>query len=139
MTLGEKQRLFFELFIRWATWAQGRGYSFTFGEAKRSDEQAEINALGQVSRTNLANLIQGIFPALALKIRNNGSNNGVRNSCHELQLAVDLNAFRGGLYLAQTEDWKELGEYWESLNPLCRWGGRFNDGNHLSLEHNGVK
>ena len=31
----------------------------------------------------------------------------------------------------------ELGEYWESIGGS--WGGRFNDGNHYSLEHNGVK
>jgi hypothetical protein len=27
-----------------------------------------------------------------------------------------------------------LGEFWEGLHPLCRWGGRFNDGNHYSIE-----
>lgn len=32
---------------------------------------------------------------------------------------------------------KLLGEYWESIGGT--WGGRFNDGNHYSLEHNGVK
>jgi hypothetical protein len=30
--------------------------------------------------------------------------------------------------------WKEAGEFWESLHPLCRWGGRFQDDNHLSIE-----
>ncbi|HAO1973206.1 TPA: M15 family peptidase, partial [Escherichia coli] len=31
------------------------------------------------------------------------------------------------------------GEYWESIGGT--WGGRFSraDGNHFSLEHNGVK
>jgi hypothetical protein len=24
------------------------------------------------------------------------------------------------------------------MHPDCRWGGRFNDGNHYSFEHNGV-
>lgn len=27
----------------------------------------------------------------------------------------------------------------EMQHELCRWGGRFKDGNHYSLEHNGVK
>ncbi|MGO3686517.1 MAG: M15 family metallopeptidase, partial [Proteus vulgaris] len=43
-------------------------------------------------------------------------------------------------YLTATSDYKELGEYWESLGGS--WGGRFKtrpDGNHFSLEHNGVR
>jgi len=30
-----------------------------------------------------------------------------------------------------------LGEYWEGMGGS--WGGRFSDGNHFSLTHNGVK
>lgn len=60
-----------------------------------------------------------------------------KNSNHYIRLAVDLNLFRDGEYLITTEDHKPLGEYWESLHTLCRWGGRFNDGNHYSLEHEG--
>ncbi|MEO0166595.1 MAG: M15 family metallopeptidase [candidate division WOR-3 bacterium] len=59
------------------------------------------------------------------------------NSNHYIRLAIDLNLFKDGKYLTQTEDHKLLGEYWESLHPLCRWGGRFRDGNHYSLEHEG--
>ena len=33
--------------------------------------------------------------------------------------------------------WVKLGEFWESLNSLCRWGGRFHDANHFSLSHGG--
>lgn len=65
---------------------------------------------------------------------------GQVNSCHKLRLALDLNLFtKDGKYLDQTEDHRKLGEYWESLDPLCRWGGRFSDGNHYSLEHDGFK
>jgi len=52
------------------------------------------------------------------------------NSKHYQRLAVDLNLFRNGKYLMRTEDHRELGEYWESLDPECVWGGRFEDGNH---------
>lgn len=64
---------------------------------------------------------------------------GHRKSCHKLRLAIDLNLFLDGEYLTETEDHEKLGEWWESLHPLCRWGGRFSnpDGNHYSLEHNG--
>lgn len=33
--------------------------------------------------------------------------------------------------------WVKIGELWESLHPLCRWGGRWGDANHLGIEHEG--
>jgi hypothetical protein len=62
---------------------------------------------------------------------------GKANSNHKICLAVDLNLFRDGKYLTETADHERLGKFWESLHPLCSWGGHFNDGNHYSLEHNG--
>ena len=64
---------------------------------------------------------------------------GYRNSCHKLKLAIDLNLFKEGEYLTTTEAHSELGLWWELQHELCRWGGRFNDGNHYSLEHKGSK
>jgi len=58
-------------------------------------------------------------------------------SCHKLRLAQDYNLFKDGQWLSDTEDFRPLGEFWESLAPDARWGGRFSDGNHFSLEHNG--
>lgn len=139
MTLGEKQQLFIRCFSQWLVWALGKGYQFSFGEAYRSDEQAEINALGETGRSQVANLLRSAFPSLAAKIVNNGKANGIRLTAHGDRLAVDLNLFKGGVYQSTTAAWTEPGEYWESLHPLCRWGGRFGDGNHLSIEHNGVK
>jgi len=60
---------------------------------------------------------------------------GTANSCHKLKLAIDLNLFKEGKFLAATEDHQELGEWWEKQHELCRWGGRFKDGNHYSLNH----
>jgi len=59
------------------------------------------------------------------------------NSLHYIRLAIDLNLFKNGVYQTTTEAHRELGEYWESLGGT--WGGRFNDGNHYSLEHEGRK
>ena len=64
---------------------------------------------------------------------------GIPKSCHQLKLAIDLNLFKEGVYLTRSEDHRELGEWWEKQHPLCRWGGRFKDGNHYSLEHDGRK
>ena len=55
----------------------------------------------------------------------------ILNSFHYKRLAIDLNLFKDGKYLAKTEDHKFLGEYWESLGGS--WGGRWRDGNHYSL------
>jgi len=82
------------------------GYSCTFGEAWRTPEMAAIYAQ------------QG---------------KGIKNSLHCIRLAVDLNLFKDGVYLPTTEAYKFAGEYWESLNSLNRWGGRFNDGNHFEM------
>ena len=64
---------------------------------------------------------------------------GFENSNHTRRLAIDLNLFRDGRYLRKTADHQALGEWWEQQHELCRWGGRFGDGNHYSLEHRGVK
>jgi len=62
---------------------------------------------------------------------------GHRNSLHRKRLAIDLNLFRDGEYLTRTTDHQRLGEYWESIGGT--WGGRFNDGNHYSIRHGGMK
>ena len=64
---------------------------------------------------------------------------GHPKSCHKLRLAIDLNLFKDGRYLSSTAAHKPLGEYWESLGGA--WGGRFPkpDGNHYSMEWEGMK
>lgn len=62
---------------------------------------------------------------------------GHSKSCHKIRLAIDLNLFKDGKFLQTTEDHRKLGEWWESIGGS--WGGRFNDANHYSLEHEGMK
>jgi hypothetical protein len=62
---------------------------------------------------------------------------GHENSLHRSRLAVDFNLFKDGKYLASTEDHRPLGEFWESIGGS--WGGRFDDGNHYSLAHGGMR
>lgn len=114
MTLGEKQRRFTELVARLISWAYDEGYELTFGEAYRTPEQAALNA-----KTGA----------------------GISNSLHTQRLAVDLNLFINGVYQPKSEAYEPLGAYWKELDPDCRWGGDFAkpDGDHFSLEHNGVK
>ena len=53
-------------------------------------------------------------------------------SFHYKRLAIDLNLFKDGVWLQDTESHTQFGEYWESLGGT--WGGRFRrkDGNHYS-------
>jgi hypothetical protein len=111
-TLREKQSRFTRLVGMLIEYAYAQGYELTLGEAWRSPEQAQRNAQ---------------------------AGKGIANSLHAERLAVDLNLFRGGKFLQASEDHKPLGEYWESLAPDARWGGRFGDGNHYSIEHAGRK
>lgn len=62
---------------------------------------------------------------------------GIANSNHTIRLAIDLNLFREGVWKTQSEDHEQFGEYWETVHPLARWGGRFGDGNHYSFEWEG--
>jgi hypothetical protein len=70
---------------------------------------------------------------------------GHPNSAHKQKLAIDLNLFRDidgdgdQDYLDKTEFHRPLGEWWEKQHPDARWGGRFGDGNHYSLEVGGIK
>lgn len=61
---------------------------------------------------------------------------GESKSAHKQRLAIDLNLFKDGKFIETTEGHQSLGEYWESIGGS--WGGRFNDGNHYSLEHDGI-
>ncbi|KAB7715707.1 M15 family peptidase [Plesiomonas shigelloides] len=113
MTLSEKQQRFTRMIGQLIAFANQHGYELTFGEAYRTPEQAKLNAQ---------------------------RGKGIANSLHCQRLAVDFNLFKNGDYLTRTEDYRPLGEYWESLGGS--WGGRFRnrpDGNHFSLEHNGIR
>ena len=139
MTLREKQSKFVRLWTEFMTWCIAQGYEMTEAESYRSDEQAEINALGSEGRKKLAEvLVNNDYKELAMKILNN-MGSGIRGSLHEVRLAKDMNFFKNGQYLNATDQLSHIGMYWESLDPECAWGGRFNDGNHFSLKHEGKK
>lgn len=139
MTLREQQSLFMKLLGQLIAWVYANGYELTPGELKRSDEQAYLNSLGSIGREQVAQAVTPISQGLAAALRNNGNNNGIIGSLHELGLAVDLNLFKDGKFLDSFLDHKPLGDYWKSLHPLARWGGDFKsrDANHYSLTWGG--
>lgn len=119
----------------------------TLGECSRSDEQAEINALGARGRAELVAYLReagSAWELLARAIENNRGS-GIRRTLHALSLAIDLKAFRFEpiesrlAYLTLSMSYMPLGEWWEKQHPLARWGGRFGDGGHFSFEYRGIK
>lgn len=56
-------------------------------------------------------------------------------SVHKCRLAIDLALFRGGEYLRESADYQPLGQWWEAQGGT--WGGRWGDGNHFSIAHQG--
>lgn len=64
----------------------------------------------------------------------------MKNSLHYDGLAIDIDLCdKNGKYLVSSEDHERFGEFWESLDPKCCWGGRFHDGNHYSVTYGGRK
>lgn len=111
MTLREKQSKFVLMIVQLINKATEMGYELTLGDAYR-DPRLHGN-IGEKKGY------------------------GHSKSCHKLRLAIDLNLFKNGKYLEGTEAHRPLGEWWESIGGS--WGGRFNDGNHYSLEHEEMK
>lgn len=139
-TLGQKQERFALALANWIVHINALGYKVRMGEVLRSDEQAEINAIGGSQRSILADEIQDRWPDLAAKIRNN-TGSGIRNSLHEYKLAADVNLFYQGQWISdgKSPHWEKVGLIWEGYGPDYCWGGRFNDANHVSIAHDGKK
>jgi hypothetical protein len=56
-----------------------------------------------------------------------------KDSVHEAGCALDLLLYKDGLYLPDQKYYVELGEYWEGLDPDCKNGRSWGDGNHFSF------
>lgn len=79
------------------------------------------------------------FRPVAQAAVNAAKGSGIKNSLHTLGLAIDINLYKDGVWQTTTEAHRQFGEWWKQQHELCRWGGDFKDGNHYSMEHNGVK
>jgi hypothetical protein len=118
-TLSQKQRRFTRMIAELIIWAYDNGYELTTGDFFR--DPRVHGAMGEK------------------KSYSEGK------SAHKQRLAADLNLFIEGIYQTDSEAYKPLGIKWELLGGA--WGGRFKDskgrpnpdGNHFSLEFNGIK
>jgi hypothetical protein len=111
MTLSEKQQTFARNVTTLIEYIYQHGYAVTFGEAYRTPEQAAIYAK---------------------------EGKGIVDSLHCKRLAIDLNLFKGEEYISdgKVPEYALIGEFWEKLDPLNRWGGRFTRGdyNHYEMQ-----
>lgn len=118
MTLREKRVAFTLLVAEMIHEATVLGYEVALNEVLRSQAAATANAQ---------------------------AGTGITHSLHLLGLAVDIALYRGGEYLQLSDQYRELGLWWEAQSTaeytLC-WGGRFTtlkDGGHFSMMHNGIR
>lgn len=109
MSLNEKQFAFALCSAKLITHIFESGYQCSLGEAFRTKEQAAIYAA------------KGI---------------GIIDSQHCKRLAIDLNLFKNGVYLTDTESYRPIGIFWKGLDPRNHWGGDFPkpDGNHFEMK-----
>ena len=110
MKLWEKQAKFAENVSALIAFIVKKGFNCTLGDAYRSEAQAVLNAKSGI---------------------------GIKDSLHCKRLAIDLNLFDTlGRYLDNSDDYKQFGDFWKTLNPDNRWGGDFQrkDGNHFEMQ-----
>ena len=110
LTLSEEQRLFSLNLAKLIEYIYSKGHGCTLAEAYRTPQQAVWDA-------------------------QHGT--GIVNSLHCKRLAIDLDLYSpSGKYLIHEEDYRQFGEYWETLHPKNRWGGRFKrlDADHFEMQ-----
>lgn len=119
MKLLEKQFLFSKLIAKLIGWIYEQGWSVTLADGSIDLERKVRTRAGLVFVGEDAQHMKG--------------------SLHYTRLAQDLNLFIDGEWISDGGHpvWTKIGTHWEALDPLCRWGGRFGDSNHFSLEHGG--
>ena len=104
MTLGDNQEAFSKDIVKLLIHADSLGYNYRFGEAERPVEMQKIYYTTGRSKT--------------------------MNSMHLKKCAFDIHFTKDGRLCYP----KELGDYWESLDPLNQWGGNwksFKDAPHF--------
>lgn len=110
------RRIFTRNVGKFLTWCDVNNYYIALDQVKRTQAEANANA---------------------------ASGAGIANSLHTLGLAVDLLLYdANGNYLTDKASYQPLGDYWKTLDPLCRWGGDFTtriDADHFSMEYNGIQ
>jgi hypothetical protein len=99
MSLSQEQAAFLLDACKLIQYATEQGFTVTGGELMRTPEQQAIYVKTGRSKT--------------------------LNSLHLKRCAIDLNFLKDGQLVLDKTVLAPVGAYWESLNPLNRWGGNF--------------
>lgn len=126
-TLRQRQSLLVTCLAALFDFADYKGYELTLGEGYVRSPRKLRNASGKIVRDKNGHV--RLFPDGEHMVK----------SLHNIRLAQDLNLFVKGKYVTSGSHpaWEVLGVFWEDLDPLCRWGGRFRDANHVSITYRG--
>jgi hypothetical protein len=129
VTLGELQETFVRLQAEWVLWA------LSLPGVKLRDGEGRILQSGPDNKGRKAKVF--------------GTKQSVRvtdwvhldGGTHYNGVGKDWVLFVDGQHITDGDHpmWIKLGEKWESMHPAARWGGRFMDANHTSMEWNGKK
>lgn len=95
MTLGQHQEAFSRDLVKLLSKAHSLGYEVRIGEVERTVEQQQLYVKQGKSKT--------------------------MNSIHLKKCAADLHFTKDGAICYP----QELGDYWESLDPINQWGGNW--------------
>lgn len=134
----QRQFLFFDCIVQLFAFVAGKGWKLTFADVGVSLIRKGYNVKQQAN---------GSYKPYGPKVLFQDAEH-MSNSTHYERLGGDFNlwvpdvaAKTGWRLIAAggSKEWKTVGEFWESRNPLCNWGGRFNDDNHLSILSPGGK
>jgi len=108
MSTSDKQWLFLQDISRLILYAESKGYKLTGGELYRTDYQQKEYMRTKRSKTMKSN--------------------------HLRRMAMDFNLFLYGQPQWENgKEWKDLGQYWESIREGNRWGGNYTS--FLDLPH----
>ncbi|AQW84183.1 putative cysteine peptidase, peptidase M15 family [Campylobacter pinnipediorum subsp. pinnipediorum] len=100
MPLGKEQEDFTKDLNKLLTYLHNNNYNVRCGELFRTQEQQEIYYQRKLTKT--------------------------KNSYHTKKLAIDLFIFKDNQWLKTKEQLQLIGDYWESLSNINKWGGNYN-------------
>ena len=120
MTLREHQESFSRDTIRLYNRILESGYTFTYGEAYRTELQAWVNSQKANSHIE-CHAIDGSVT----KFPGSVGGVGISKSLHMSRLAIDVNIFHLGALITDKKMLQPIFDYWESLDPQNRAGGNF--------------
>lgn len=127
LSLGLKQELFVRLQAEWVLRVLSHpGWTLRDGEGR-------IFQLGPENEGRRVRAMTGQLLAVRDAVHREGST-------HYHGVGKDWVLLVDGVVVEASDHpaWLVCGELWESMHPLCRWGGRFGDAGHTSFEHEGV-